>query len=199
VHGVLLTGFVPFGDFSLNPSQQIAEALHGERIEGHRVESLVLPVEFGLDVESVLPAIEQIQPHLVLSLGLAARAPCLWVERIALNLRRVDGGEHPIIERGPAAYFARLEAESVASAIRAVDVPAVAHVYAGNYLCNHIMYRVLHHLSLEGDTRRAGFIHLPPSSALAIEMGCDQSPSLPLEQMEIGVRAAIASVLCSET
>ena len=47
MHGVLLTGFVPFGDFSLNPSQQIAEALHGERIEGHRVESLVLPVEFG--------------------------------------------------------------------------------------------------------------------------------------------------------
>ena len=90
MHGVLLTGFVPFGDFSLNPSQQIAEALHGERIEGHRVESLVLPVEFGLDVESVLPAIEQIQPHLVLSLGLAARAPCLCQPSVASMIWRQD-------------------------------------------------------------------------------------------------------------
>ena len=77
----------------------------------------MLPVEFGPDVESVLPAIERIQPRLVLSLGLASRAPCLWVERIALNLRCVGGGERPIVERGPAAYFARLDSESVASAI----------------------------------------------------------------------------------
>ena len=195
MRGVLLTGFVPFGNFPVNPSQQIAESLHGEHIEGHKVESLVLPVEFGPDVESVLPAIERIQPRLVLSLGLASRAPCIWVERIALNLRCVDGGERPIVERAPAAYFARLDSESVASAIRAVDVPAIAHVYAGNYLCNHIMYQVLHHLAREGDARRAGFLHLPQSSALTLDMGCDQSPSLPLQQMEVGVRAAIASVL----
>ena len=147
MHGVLLTSFVPFGDFSLNPSQQIAEALHGERIEGHRVESLVLPVEFGLDVESVLPAIEQIQPHLVLSLGVAARAPCLWVERIALNLRRVEGGERPIIERGPAAYFARLEAESVASAVLAYSferADAKAETFQSNLdaclCCRSVVY-----------------------------------------------------------
>lgn len=195
MHGVLLTGFVPFGKFLVNPSQQIAESLHGQHIEGHRVESIVLPVEFGLDVESVLPAIERIQPYLVLSLGLASRAPCIWVERIALNLRCVDGGERPIIEQGPAAYFARLDSESVASAIRAVDVPATAHVYAGNYLCNHIMYQVLHYVARDSDARRAGFLHLPQSSALAIDIGCHQGPSLPLPRMEVGVRAAIASVL----
>ena len=195
MHGVLLTGFVPFGKFLVNPSQQIAESLHGQHIEGHRVESIVLPVEFGPDVEFVLPAIERIQPHLVLSLGLASRAPCIWVERIALNLRCEAGGERPIIEQGPAAYFARLDSESVASAIRAVDVPAIAHVYAGNYLCNHIMYQVLHYLARDSDARRAGCLHLPQSSALALDMGCDPGPSLPLQQMEVGVRAAIASVL----
>lgn len=195
--GVLLTGFAPFGDFSVNPSQQIAESLQGEHVEGHAIESLVLPVEFGRDLESVLPAIERIQPDLILSLGLAAQAPCIWVERVALNLRRACGRERPIVKRGPAAYFARLDSESVAAAIREVGVPAVAHVYAGNYLCNHIMYQVLHHLAQGEDARRAGFIHLPPSSALAIDMGCDGSPSLPFELMEMGVRTAIASVLRS--
>ena len=107
----------------------------------------------------------------------------------------MDGGEHPIVERGSAAYLARLDSESVASVIRAVDVPSMAHVYAGNYTCNPIMYQVLHHLARDGDVRRAGFLHLPQSSALAIDMGCDKGPSLPLEQMEVGVRSAIASVL----
>ena len=117
MHGVLLTSFVPFGKFSVNPLQQIAESFHGEHTEGYRVESIVLPVEFGPDVESVLPATERIQPHLVLSLGLASWPSCIWVERIALNLRCVDGGERPIVEQGPAAYFARLDSESVAYAI----------------------------------------------------------------------------------
>jgi len=58
------------------------------------------------------------------------------------------------------------------------------------------MYHVLHYLARDGDSRRAGFLlHLPQSSALAIDMGCDQGPSLSLQQMEVGVRAGIASVL----
>jgi len=84
---VLLTGFLPFGDSRLNPSQQIAEVLDGQTIGGARVTSLVLPVVFGQDTERVQAALADLNPHLVLSLGLAAGTPCLDVERFAVNLR----------------------------------------------------------------------------------------------------------------
>ncbi len=190
---VLLTGFEPFDDFADNPALRVAEALHGARIAEHIVESLILPVEFGRDAERVLPAIENIRPHLVLSLGLAAAAPCIWVERIALNLRRDECGEQQIIAQGPAAYFARLDAEAVACAIRQVGVPAVAHVYAGNYLCNHLMYQVLHCLEESDWPCRAGFLHLPISSEQAVAEQRYRDPSLPLSHIERGVRAAIES------
>lgn len=194
---VLLTGFEPFDGFADNPAMRVAEALHGARIAEHVVESLVLPVVFGCDSERVLPAIEKVRPHLVLSLGLAAAAPCIWVERIALNLRRVEGGEQPIIAQGPAAYFARLDAEAVACAIREAGVAAIAHVYAGNYLCNHVMYQVLHFLEERDWPCRAGFLHLPMASEQALVERRLQCPSLPLAHIERGVRAAIESVCTS--
>lgn len=192
---VLLTGFTPFADFSQNPSQQIAEALSGIRIAGHVVESAVLPVEFGRDVELLFPLIERLQPRLVLSLGLAATAPCIWVERIALNLRQTNEGERPIIAGGPPALFARLPTDAVARSICDVGVPAVAHVFAGTYLCNHIMYQVLHRIERKTAPRQAGFLHLPLSVEQALAEGRMQSSALPLSHLEKGVLAAIASIL----
>ena len=123
---ILLTGFEAFGRFADNPSRRIVEHLHGKSISGAQIEGLVLPVEFGRDMELVLQALNRREPRLVLSLGLAAAAPCLQVERIAINLRISDRGEVPIIEGGPAAYFARLNAEEVAREVVERGVPEIS-------------------------------------------------------------------------
>ena len=44
---VLLTGFDPFGGDALNPSWEIARALHRRQIAGHRVLAAQLPTVFG--------------------------------------------------------------------------------------------------------------------------------------------------------
>ena len=44
---ILLTGFDPFGGDTVNPSWRVAEALHGQRIGGHRVVAAQLPTVFG--------------------------------------------------------------------------------------------------------------------------------------------------------
>ena len=44
---VLVTGFDPFGGDRLNPSWEVAQALHGRDIGGHRVVAGQLPTEFG--------------------------------------------------------------------------------------------------------------------------------------------------------
>ena len=44
---ILITGFEPFDGETVNPSGEIALALHGRDLGGHRVHGVVLPVDGG--------------------------------------------------------------------------------------------------------------------------------------------------------
>ncbi len=200
---ILLTGFAPFGGSKSNPSQQIAESLHGEVIGGAQVVSLTLPVVMSEDWKRLRGAIDTYQPVLVLSLGLASGTTCLDVERFAVNLQipESDNPSKPlgpnlpqskIVSGGPNALFSTLDTEQIAEVIRAeAGVPARAHGYAGSYACNHILYRALHYAASEGLSYKTGFIHLPLSSEQAIAENMLHLPSLPLPLMIAGVRAAL--------
>lgn len=188
----IVTGFEPFRDHATNPSQQIAERLNGQEIGGLTVVSYILPVEFGRDTDILLPAIEALQPALVLSLGLAAGSGFLRVERLAVNLRGADAGRQvPIVAGGPAAYMATIDVDAAGQAACAQGVPARPHVYAGDYLCNHVLYHALHHCAVRGLPTRAGFVHVPLSMEQAIAESRVGSPVLPLESMVRGVRAVL--------
>lgn len=200
---VLLTGFAPFGGSQTNPSQQIAECLHGETIGSARIVSLTLPVVMGEDADQLTAAIADHKPTLVLSLGLAAGATCLEVERFAINLRVTDPGDPTkpmepnlpqsvIVADGVCGLSATVDAERIAAAIREhTRIPARAHGYAGAYACNHILYQALHYAIQWDLSYCAGFIHLPLSSEQAIAENKLHLPSLPLDLMTVGVRAAI--------
>ena len=194
---ILLTGFEPFGEFKMNPSQQIAERLHGETVAGLPVVGLPLPVMFGEDTTLAFAAIAEHRPRLVLSLGLAAGAACLEVERFAVNLKAEGNTEAqtPIIADGFAALMATINAVQVAQAIRAASIPARAHSFAGDYLCNHIFYQVLHYAQQWDLGYQTGFIHLPLSQEQALTEGRLALPTLPLETMMVGVRAALEAAL----
>jgi len=206
---VLLTGFAPFGGSKTNPSQQIAERLHGEIIGGAKVSGLTLPVAMGEDADRLTAAIADHKPALVLSLGLAAGATCLEVERFAVNLRfagEVDPSkpvepnlpQSVIIADGICGLSATIDAERVAASIREkAGVPARAHGYAGAYACNHILYQALHYAIQWDLSYCAGFIHLPLSSEQAISENKLHVASLPLDLMTAGVRAAIEEALTS--
>ena len=195
---VLLTGFEPWQEYKTNPSQQIAQRLHGETIGGAQVVSLTCPVVFGEDTARIFPAITDLKPRLVLMLGLSAGTPCIDVERFGVNLRISDsdpGTQQEIIPGGPGAYLATIDVERITQAIRGVGVPARAHGYAGSFLCNHVMYQTLHFAKTNSLTFKAGFLHLPQSSEQAIAENRQGQPSLPLDSMIRGVRVAIEEAL----
>lgn len=203
---VILSGFAPFGGSRSNPSHLIAERLPGETVGGIKIIGLTLPVQMGEDAAQLMAAIAEHKPTLVLSLGLAAGTPCLDVERFAVNLRftgDVDPDEpvpanlpqSAVVEGGAGALMATIDAERVARAIRDAGVPARAHGYAGAYACNHVLYQVLHRAQAQGLTYKAGFVHLPLSSEQVIEENKLHLPSLPLDLMTAGVRAAIEEAI----
>ena len=62
---------------------------------------------------------------------------------------------------GPAAYFSTLLVWKLVAAIKAQGVLGAASYSAGTYVCNHVMYTVLHEAAKKYPSMKAGFIHVP--------------------------------------
>ena len=83
---VLLTGFAPFEHETRNPSWDAVAALDGERVEGHRIVARCLPVEFGASLRQLYDAMDELQPALVVCVGLAGGRAQVSLERVAINI-----------------------------------------------------------------------------------------------------------------
>ncbi|MGD9420785.1 MAG: hypothetical protein Q7R22_017745 [Verrucomicrobiota bacterium JB025] len=156
---ILITGFGPFSDRSLNGSESLARALHGEEVLGARVESRILDVIWG-EPEQRLPGwIAELEPTLVIGLG-EARGSELRFESRAVN--HADGSD---ITGGPPPFKPELRpgaAHELFSTLRFDTAwldgvaPATVSDDAGSFLCNNWLYT-----ALETAAVPTGFIHLP--------------------------------------
>jgi pyroglutamyl-peptidase len=190
---ILLTGFEPWAQWSTNPSGAVAESLDGTIIGGFEVVSTVLPVVHGGDIAAVAPLIAEYRPAAVVSLGLHSSASALHVERVGVNLKVIDDVDYPVIEGAPNAYFSTLPARAMVRRMQEAEVPARLTYSAGTFLCNHIMYSVLHLVAENGLDISAGFIHVPPTPELVVEFDRAQ-PSMALETIQTGVMAGVMAV-----
>lgn len=195
---LLLTGFEPFGDSKINPSQQIVERLETEGLPGIELVTAILPVERLRGPEKLLQLIEKHHPEAVLCLGEASGSAVFSIERLAVNLlnftipdnQGVLVEDEPIIPGGPAAYFATLPVRKAYEAVKAAQVPVQISLSAGAYLCNQVFYTLLHFLMHQGSDIPAGFIHLPrlPEQAAVQQTA---GPSMSLETSLRGILAVV--------
>lgn len=171
---ILVTGFEPFNGRDINPSQLILKQL--EAPEGVTLIKELLPVEFKRTTEILKGLLRIHQPDIVISIGQAGNRPEISVERVAVNLdncRSSNGlkitpdnaGDAPvdqaIVEGAPQAYFSNLPIWEFVKAIQEVGVEAAVSYTAGTYVCNHVMYIVLHEVATNYPDMKAGFIHVP--------------------------------------
>ena len=207
---VLVTGFGAFGTTPTNPAKLTAEALDGRVIAGRTVVSRIVPNVYFESITAAQQAIAEVQPELVIMLGEYGGRSLITVERLAQNLN--DCGRYgladnadveltgePTVPGGPAAYYATTPIHSMVLAMRAAGVPADVSDAAGTFVCNHLMYGVLHHIATEELPIRAGWIHLPqlPSvAALDRNLG---APSMSVQTSVAGVEAGIAAAIQNDT
>jgi pyroglutamyl-peptidase len=195
---ILVMGFEPFGGDATNPSWDVCERLPAE-IGGFTVEKLRVPCEFRRCIAMAARTIDRLHPVLVVGVGLAGGRARLGIERVAINLddARIpdNAGRQPIDElvapNGPPAYFASLPVKAMVAAARAAGIDAEISNSAGTFVCNHLMYGMLHHLAESGSRARGGFIHVPYSTEQAARH--PDAPSMPMEAIATGIAAAIAA------
>ena len=77
--------------------------------------------------------------------------------------------------------------------MRAAGIPAEVSNSAGTYVCNHLMYGVLHHLAGEAPSTRAGFIHVPYCEAQVLDK--PGIAAMAVATMVRGIEAAIEAAI----
>lgn len=201
---VLVTGFEPFGGEKVNPSWEACRALPA-KIGAARIEKLLVPCEFRRAIETVAAAIERVRPRVVICVGQAGGRAHLSIERVAINIddaRAPDNaGERPIDEPvavgGPAAYFSTVPIKAMARSVRAAGIPVEVSNTAGTYVCNHLLYGVLHYLAAGGVAARAGFIHVPYGESQVLDK--PGVPAMATSTMARALEAAITAALDNAT
>lgn len=197
---VLLTGFDAFGGEHINPSSESVRTLHGARLQGHRLIARQLPTSFARAPVVLRDALRELQPRVVICVGQAGGRAQISLERVAINVcdaRIVDNDgaqphDMPVIARGPAAYFSRLPLDACLAALHGADIPGEISNSAGTFVCNQVMYVLLHALRRQPEAR-AGFVHIPFIPAQVLERR--SAPSMALEQIAAALRLIVAATL----
>ena len=197
---ILITGFEPFGEAAQNASMEIVKQLP-TAIGDTEIETAILPVVFGTCVEQLLKTIENVKPDAVLCLGMAGGYPGMAIERYAFNLMnnvgRPDNGgniyDNALIEAvGPAAYAARLPIHEIKARMLKAEVPSYLGDAIGAYVCNNLMYGLLHYIESQAPELLGGFIHVPYFTEQVLDR--PKTPSLPLEKMVRGIECAVEAL-----
>ncbi|WP_037286831.1 pyroglutamyl-peptidase I [Saccharibacillus sacchari] len=195
---ILISGFEPFGDSPINPTQELLERIAEETFEGIEIHTLLLPVRYDDCADRLLAETERLQPDAVIACGLAAGRTAVTPERVAINIKDTEsyadnGGrsphDEPIREDGPDGLFATLPIRRMVEELRAADIPSSVSNTAGTYICNNTMYALLDALKEKQMNTLAGFVHFPASTRLSALKPA--LPSLPQETLLEGLRIMI--------
>ena len=192
---LLITGFEPFGKETVNPSWEAVRLLP-DHVCNVDVARLLVPTVFGLATETVLAKARELQPDAILCVGQAGGRAAVTPEVIGINLREASIPDNagrqplgePVVEGGPAAYFATLPVRDMARAIRAANLPGALSYSAGAFVCNDLLYGLLRHY--DGTPVRVGFVHVP----FLPQQARDGVSSLPLEDIVRALTAAIGAL-----
>jgi len=198
---VLVTGFDPFGGEKINPAYEAVKLLPA-KISGADIVTAEIPTVFGKCGAALQALIDSHQPDIVLCIGQAGGRSGISIEKVAINLAeaRIPDNEGnqpmgmPIIDGGPTAYFTNLPVKAMAQHVRGNNIPSGISYTAGTFVCNDIMYRLLHMINTKHSNIRGGFIHVPFDTAQVTQRP-DGTPSMPIVTIAKGLEYAIEAAL----
>ena len=171
---ILLTGFEPFDGAETNPSWEAVSCVP-DRVAGHAVHRLRLPVVYGEAASLLMRTIADLHPEIVICCGVAGGRQAVTPELVALNYRHAripdNAGQQysgqQIDPVSPAAYMTRLPVHAMIDAVKAAEIPCALSLSAGAYVCNDVYYALL---ATEAEYGHRGlFIHVPGTEVLSPE------------------------------
>ncbi len=204
---ILLSGFNPFANLSVNSSQVIVQEIEKRwrPVAPIHLTTEILPTEYCAAESRIRNLIREIKPDAVLCLGVADTRSAINLERVAVNWD--DGGACPDnagdiragqkIVDGPEAYSSTLPLEEIQRTLKKHGIPVSFSNDAGTYVCNHVFYSALHEVQQLSLNTMCGFIHVP--SIDEKRSWFRQSSGLPLEMMVSAIESCLEVIVSHDT
>lgn len=193
---LLLTGFEPFGQESVNPSWEAVKAFP-DMVEGVEVVKVRLPVTFKGAAVMLEQAVDEFRPDVVLCVGQGSGRSEVNIERVAINMadsKKPDNDgyqpeEMPVRAEAPDAYFSNLPVKRLVEVLHEAGVPAVVSNSAGAYVCNSVFYTALHLVHNKYPDMRVGFVHIPYLPCQVVEKS--KQPSMASETVVLALETIL--------
>lgn len=171
---LLLAGFAPWDHYQRNAAQELLRGQSAAGPRGWRIRKVEVPVSWRRAWPTVAAAWDG-SVAAVVAFG-QAEDDVVRIERFAVNgaspvAADVDGERFAcdwIVEGGPAGLHTGLPWQHLLGALAAAGLPARSSLSAGDYLCNHLAYRILHRAAEDPAIRAAGFVHVPTLTRMAL-------------------------------
>jgi pyroglutamyl-peptidase len=195
---ILVTGFGPYRE-ELNASAELVKSLK------HDLPDELLPLKSRLVFEVVtcedasretehrtLEAhlaglLERHRPQMCIFTGQAPPYSKITIEKIAINSFMREA----IDPARPAAYWSDMPGiDDLPQVLEERDIPATHSFYAGQHLCNHILYSSLYLAEARSLPHKSGLIHVPvlPEQARTVHR---DAPGMSLELTRKALAVAI--------
>jgi pyroglutamyl-peptidase len=203
-----MTGFEPFGNFTVNPSWEAAKVLNGREIKSFKIKSFKIPLDYREIKHKIESIIDKYKPGVLINLGQSPR-PVISLEKVALNFANLSEsntpyncGSRPFDElleaNAPAAYFTNLPIRKILDRLRETKIPSEISYNAGTFGCNQIFFSTMNKIIQNTMKIIAGFIHVPslPSQAAAIQESKKKTiPSMDLHTIIKALEISIETTL----
>ncbi len=197
---VLITGFEPFNNESINPSWLAVKALP-EQIDEYKIYKLELPTEFKDSTNLLQETVQELKPEIVICVGQAGGRRSITVERVAINMLdysiKDNSGYQPIDEvineKGPTAYFSSLPIKKIIKKVNEANISCAISNTAGTFVCNSVMYTLLDITNNYYPNTKAGFIHVPFSNEQVKNK--ENIPSMKIKDMTKALMIAIKTTI----
>lgn len=165
---ILVTGFTPFADRSVNASWLAARWLAENHPSPHLIHAALLPVVWGVSAEIISELVKSYEPDLVIAMGEGHRGR-FAIETRARNQRsqREDNsGRLPatafITEQGSDHHICEIDADSLCIKLVNKGYPAQKSDDAGAFICEETLYFLESLRRSSYRKMQVVFCHLPP-------------------------------------
>ncbi len=204
---ILLTGFEA-NDNGLNASEILVESLAKDFPENiqffaNLIHFEILPCDTNKLGSILIDRINFYKPEFCIFVGQAPGRNKITIERIATNLKDFNSpdraGNLPkgeLIEKdGPVAYWSNLPIlETVIDKLNDTNIPAAISNYAGNHLCNQILYQGLHYANINKLDLKCGFVHIPPLP-IQVQTEWKNSPFMSLDMTRKALEIILSELI----
>lgn len=197
---ILLTAFDPFNGETINPALESMKAVNANRFAAEIIKAEI-PTVFSTSSTRIVELIAEHQPNAILCIGQAGGRKGLSLERVAINIMDAsipDNAGIRIIDKkiredGENAYFSTLPNKAMIATMRSGGLDAYLSNSAGTFVCNSLLYTVLHEIHKKNASTKAGFLHVPYLPEQVIDK--EATPFMTAQEITKGIELCIQAIL----